>query len=887
MKPAPVAACVLWLAVAPAGLAAADKAPAAPTFEGHVRPLLKAYCFDCHGEGEKLKGNLDVRLRRLIVAGGDSGPGVVPGKPEDSPLFVRVRDQEMPPGKKKLSKGEVEVIRRWIAAGAKVEKPEPQKIAAGMAISDEDRRWWAFQPVRRPEVPDPNANPIDALLLVRLREKGFGFNPPADRLTLIRRATFDLTGLPPTLAEIDAFLADKSMTAYEKLIDRLLASPAYGERWGRHWLDVAGYADSEGYDQADPVRATAWKYRDYVIRSLNADKPFDQFIREQLAGDEMVKRPYSDLSPADLDRLTATGFLRMAPDGSGNPGADQKAARNQVLSNTVRIVSSSLLGLTVGCAECHNHRYDPIPQADFYRLRAVLEPAFDPKTWKPPAARQVALGSDADRKAAAKLEAEAKKIDAARLKKQQEFIAATLEKELAKLPEAVREKARAAKNAPAARLTAEQKKLLKDHPSLNVNPGSLYLYDKKAADELKKMADEAGAVRAGKPKEEYIRALTEEPGASPKTFLFHRGDPDQPKQVMPPGALTILDDRLPLKVSKMAGVSTSGRRLAFANWVTDARNPLFTRVIVNRVWLHHFGRGIVGTPGDFGRLGESPTQPEVLDFLASELRANGFSLKKLHRLVLTSTAYRQSSVREPAKVAADPDNHLYGRFPLRRLDAEVVRDAMLAVSGKLNPKPFGPPVPVMEDDVGQVVLGMANRDGAGYKKGDESLPAEELNRRSVYVQVRRSKPLAVLETFDWATAEPNCEARNSSTVTPQSLLLMNDDFVLSRASAFAARLKAEAGADPRKQIALAWRLAYGVEPTAEQTDRAVKFLHEQEAAFQFAPTSGAATGGNAKAPTKVKPKKAAKPTPPPPPADRALTSLCHVVLMSNRFLYVD
>ena len=333
--------------------------------------------------------------------------------------------------------------------------------------------------------------PIDVRLLPQLRAKGYGFNPDADRRTLIRRVTLDLTGLPPTPAEVEAFVADPSLDAYEKLVDRLLASPHYGERWGRHWLDVAGYTDSEGYDQADPVRATAWKYRDYVIRSFNADKPFDRFVIEQLAGDELVKRPFADLPPEDLDKLIATGFLRMAPDGTGNPEVDQKAARTKVLADTVRIVSSSLLGLTVGCAECHHHRYDPIPQEDFYRLRAVLEPAFDPATWKPPAARRVSLYTDADRKAAAKLEAEAKKIEADRLKKQQEYIDATLEKEFAKLPEKVREKAREAKKTPAAKLTAAQKKLLQEHPSLNVNPGSLYLYDKKAADELKKMADAA------------------------------------------------------------------------------------------------------------------------------------------------------------------------------------------------------------------------------------------------------------------------------------------------------------------------------------------------------------------------------------------------------------
>ncbi|OWK37856.1 DUF1553 domain-containing protein [Fimbriiglobus ruber] len=873
-------------------LRAGSPVPADPTFEAHVRPLFKAYCFECHGEADKPKAGLDLRLRRLIVAGGENGPALAPGKPDASPLFTKVRDREMPPGKKKLSKDEVETLRRWIAAGAKTEKTEPAALAVGMPITDEDRAWWAFQPIKKQTPPtakpDERARtPIDAWLLAGLRAKGFGFNADADSRTLVRRVTIDLTGLPPTPEDVEAFLNDKSADAYEKLVDRLLASPAYGERWGRHWLDVAGYADSEGYDQADPVRATAWKYRDYVIRSFNADVPFDRFIREQIAGDEMVKRPFADLAPADQDRLTATGFLRMAPDGTGNPGVDLKLAKNQVVADTIKIVSGSLLGLTVGCAQCHNHRYDPIPQTDYYRLRAILEPGYDPTAWKLPAARQVSLYTAADRKSAAALEADAKKIDADRQKKLDEYIAATLEKEFAKLVEDVRAKAREAKKTPAAKRTAEQKDLLAKYPSLNVDSGSLYLYDSAAAAALKKLADEAAAVRAKKPKEEFIRALTEEPGKVPPTVLFHRGDPDQPKQALQPGTLAVLDERLPLAVSKPAGVTTSGRRLAFAGWLTDPKNPLTARVLVNRIWLNHFGRGIVGTPGDFGRLGEKPTHPELLDWLAAEFAGNGWSLKKLHKLILTSTAYRQSSVRQKDKDVADPDNRLYGRFPLRRLDAESVRDGMLAVSGKLNRKTFGSPVPVMEDDVGQVVLGMVNRDGAGYKLGDESVAAGEEYRRSVYVQVRRSRPLAVLDTFDWATAEPNCEARISSTVTPQALLLMNNGFVLSRAEDMAGRLKTDAGSDLPRQIARGWRLAYGTEPTKTEVDKAAAFVAEMTEYFEEHPVAAPAAG-ESKAPTKVKKTAAKTPTLSSlTPEERALAAFCQALLMSNRFLYVE
>ncbi len=892
----------LLVAVFAVSRACADDKPPAPTgppFNAEVRPIFQAYCTACHGEAENPKGKLDLRLRRLVLKGGVSGPAVVAGKPDESLLLKRVQSGEMPPTKTKLSAAQIETLRRWVAAGATVETAEPQSLATGFPITDDDRRYWAFRPITRPPLPDlgpaqrETSNPIDRFLLAKLKAKGLSFAAPADRATLIRRVSFDLTGLPPTPEEVEESRNDKSPEWYEHAVDRLLASPHYGERWGRHWLDVAGYADSEGGLPADPVRTNAWKFRDYVIRAFNADKPFDQFIREQLAGDEMVKPPYPNLLPEDLDKLIATGFLRMAPDPTGVGGVDQKLARNQVVTDTVKIVSSAFLGLTVGCAQCHNHRYDPIPQSDFYRLRAALEPAYDLAAWKPPAARQVSLYTDADRKQAAAIEAEAAALDKDRLKKQGEYIEATFEKELAKLPPEMRENARSARNTPEAKRNAEQKKLMQEHPSLNVSAGSLYLYDAKAAADLKKMAKQATTVRAKKPVEKFVRALTEVPGKAPDTFLFHRGDPDQPKDKIAPGGLAVLEPTFALAApAQPLPGGTTGRRLALANWLTDPKHPLTARVIVNRIWMHHFGKGLVGSPGDFGRLGERPTHPELLDWLASEFvapltlpsplteggegRVSGWSVKRLHRLIVTSAAYRQSSVREPGKDAVDPDNRLLGRFPLRRLDAEAIRDGMLAVSGKLNPKAFGPPVPVMEDEAGLIVIGMANRDGAMYKLGDESVPVGEESRRSVYIQVRRSKPLGVLDVFDWATIEPNCEARNSSTATPQSLQLLNGDFVISQAEAFARRVLREAGTDSKAQVTRAWRLAYGREPTEKDLAAAVAFLKDATEAFRKAPAPLTAP--------KPGPAKAADP---PFPEARALAVFCQALLSSNRFLYVD
>src|SRR5437762_821076 len=407
-----ISAAVGWLLFASAPAIAA----APPTFEKDIRPILKAHCFECHGEGEKLKGGLDLRLRRLMLQGGDDGPVIVPGKPGQSLLFKLVHSGEMPKRDKKLTREQVALIKQWIAAGAKTARPEPAELSKGGAITEEERAFWSFQPIRQPAIPktktkDRVRTPVDAFLVSALMKQKIRVSPDAENTTLLRRACLDLTGLPPTPAEVEAFLADAAPDAYERLIDRLLDSPHYGERWGRHWLDIAGYADSDGYSDADPPRAYAYKYRDYVIRSFNADKPFDRFITEQLAGDELAGATQGNLQAALADPQTrewliATGFLRMGADGTATPAVDQDTVRNQVVADTIKIVSTSLLGLSVGCAQCHDHRYDPIPQTDYYRLRAIIEPAYDPTNWRTPEQRLVSLYTEAARKEAAEVAAE-------------------------------------------------------------------------------------------------------------------------------------------------------------------------------------------------------------------------------------------------------------------------------------------------------------------------------------------------------------------------------------------------------------------------------------------------------------------------------------------------
>lgn len=849
-------------------------------FETDVRPILKANCFHCHGEGEKLQSGLDLRLRRLMVKGGETGPAIVPGKPEESLLLTYLREGEMPPAEieKRVTASEIAMIERWISSGANTAGAEPEQVEAGFFMTDQERNFWSFQPLVRhlpPAVKQTQRvrTPIDQFVLARLEEKGFGFAPDADRQTLVRRLYLDMTGLPPSVDEVDSFLANTAPDAYNQLVDRLLASPRYGERWGRHWLDGAGYADSEGATDADVVRKDAYKYRDYVIQAMNRDLPFDEFVREQLAGDEMVSPPYKELDEVSIRRLTATGFLRMAPDGTGSD--NKPSHRNQVMADTLKIVSTSLLGLTVGCAQCHNHRYDPISQADYYRLRAIFEPTLNWQDWRTPPQRRISLYTDQDRKQAAEIEVKAKAVEVERTKKQDVYIEQTFQRELAKLPEALRQPIIEARKVAADKQTDEQKQLLKDNPTVNVTAGSLYLYDKKAADDLATFVKKAKEVRDTKPVEQFLRAAWEPTGKElPITHLFHRGDCEQPKQALEPAELGVLrKDRSVSIAPKNPDLASSGRRLAYANWLTSGEHPLLARVMVNRVWKHHMGRGIVETSGDFGFLGTRPTHPELLDWLATELTQQGWSLKQLHKLIVTSTVYRQASLRNAELDAVDRENRFYGHMSIQRLDAEALRDTLLAVSGMLNGETYGEAVPVMADRTGQWVIGMENLN-AGRPGAVLPMHGKEF-RRSIYVQVRRSRPLAVLDTFDLPRMDPNCTGRASSTVAPQALMLMNSDFVISQAKYFAQRLQKEAPDDLTAQVALAWKLAFAQSAPDTEVATAVQFIQQQQEQFQQQKTA-----------TKKDPKA-------DPAAEKAaqelsaLTSFCQALLSSNQFLYVE
>lgn len=748
------------------------------TFEKDIRPIFRAHCFDCHGAEEELKGGLDLRLVRFLQKGGESGAAISVAEPTQSYLLQRLRDGDMPPGNGRVPDEEIAIIEKWIAQGAKTIRPEPESIGPGLGITPEERSFWSFQRIQRPTVAVLSSFPpearvrsaIDALILKSMPDGAY-FAHDADRPTLIKRSYFDLIGLPPSPEEMETWLTDSADDWYHRLLTELLASPHYGERWGRHWLDVAGYADSEGYTNSDAERPWAWKYRDWVIKALNEDKPFDQFITEQIAGDELAGPLNGDLTLQQIDLLSATGFLRMAADGTGS-GANDAEARNKVMTDTLKIVSTSLLGLSLQCAQCHDHRYDPIPQTDYYALRAVFEPALDWQAWKIPNARRVSLSTKADRDKSAELETQTAPIAAEKAKMLADYMKKALDTELAKYAEPVREQLRLAYKTTAAKRTEEQKKLLTQNPSVNITPGNLYQYIPESKPKLAEFASKIAEIRAKKPVEQFLRALVEPANHVPETKLFHRGDHQQPKQNVMPTSLTVTaaQNARPEFAANDKALPSTGRRLAFAKWITNGQHPLVARVIVNRLWLHHFGKGLVETPSDFGKLGVAPSNPELLDWLADEFVRQDWSMKEFHRTVMMSTAWRQSAVAQSPANRSVP----HARRRLTRLDAETIRDRMLTASGQLDRTQYGAPVAIKEDDTGQIIV-----DGAQ-------------KRRSLYVKARRSQPVAMLQAFDAPVMQTNCELRPSSTVATQSLMLMNGEFILAQAAHLANRAANEA-----------------------------------------------------------------------------------------------
>ncbi len=1009
----------------------ADRAAADPQLARDVLPLLKTRCVKCHGP-TKQEAKLNLSTPGGLARGGENGPPIMPGQPAASLLWQRIDDDEMPPDDP-LPEEERALLKRWIAADA---KDLPEVAAVELAGSDH----WAFARWSDPKLPairDTAAarTEVDRFVLARLEAQGLTLNAEADRPTLVRRVSFDLTGLPPTPDAVHAFVADTAPDAYGRMVDRYLASPHYGQRWGKYWLDAAGYADSNGYFNADTDRPLAYRYRDYVIAALNQDKPFDRFVLEQIAGDELSGFvPGKEATGEMISLLEATHYLRNGQDGSGESDGNPDEVRTDryaALESTMQIVASSLLGLTLQCAKCHDHKFEPISQREYYQLQSVFYPAFDIQNWLKPNDRFVHadLPGEVER-----WERRGKQIDgeiAALLAEfgawvrghrqpnaflfRDEFDengpplvdhwsatapgddapagAAPVQLDSSQAPGAWRhngaleilesgaagdrwlstrqsfdwtpegpegwiqatfdlvDNKTSAGQMPAERIAyliamhdfndnssvAGGNVLLDGNPaggaavhldypgedskSVGVlgtskyEPGHNYgvritrlangkfrlehmvdwvpdnktlelavedlpdgsfgfeyccgrsfvvdnvwimgsqkglapeLHDEflakeKALTEAVKARQAQRGERPGK-----IACVTDRSAQAPDVFLLQRGNYATPGEKVEPAPLaalseagTTLEARAPFE-----GSQSTGRRLAWARWLTRENSrsaALVARVQANRLWQHHFGTGIVATPDNLGTSGAPPSHPELLDYLAGRFAESGWSTKALHRLVLNSAVYRQTSALQPAAYAVDPDNRLLWRHSLQRLDAESLRDAMLVVSGQLDRQFGGPYVPTTRDELGEVLV---------------KLDTPGANRRSIYLQQRRTQTLSLLNVFDAPTMVFNCVQRPASTMPLQSLSLLNSEFVVGQARNFAERLVREAGDRPEARVNHAFLLTVAREATPAELQAGLEFVTDQR--NQYA--------GQAEAEA------------------RAWADFCQMMLASNAFLYVE
>lgn len=769
-------------------------------YEKEVKPLLEANCLRCHG-GEKTRGGLKLTSRESVLKGGDLGPAVDLANLEKSRILHAVRwenDLEMPP-KGKLPQKDIDTLVRWVMAGVPWTPgsgetvKEPGKPKGGV-VTEEAKNYWAYRPLQRPAEPtvknrDWVRNPIDAFLLAKLEAKGLTPAAPADRVALIRRVTYDLTGLPPTPEDVEAFVKDRSPDAYEKLIDRLLATPQYGEKWGRHWLDLVRYAETNGYERDGP-KPFAWRFRDYVIRSFNADKPYDQFVREQLAGDEMP-----GYNP---DAIIATGYYRLGL--WDDEPADPKLARYDELDDWVATTAQTFLGMTMNCARCHEHKIDPIPHADYYRLLAFFQ---DVQRYSNN--RDVRSSFNLSDITAPEKRQKYEQDLAQRERRMGELTRAMTKLEDEAIRKMPAEDQRASEGVDRPRVLRK----LKDF----FTPEQSKEYDnyKQELESLKKTPEP--------PDRELALSVNNSQVNPPVTNVLIRGNPHSPGAVVSPGFPAVLGAADPVIPKPGKDARSSGRRTVLANWIADKSNPLTARVMANRLWQWHFGRGIVATSNDFGQFGTPPTHPELLDWLASEFLAGDWKIKRMHRLILTSNAYQMSSKASEAGLRIDPGNDLLWRFNMRRLTAEEVRDSILAVSGKLNLEMGGPSV---YPPIPREVLQGQSMPGSGWGKSSP----EQAARRSVYVHVKRSLLVPILSQHDQADTDSSCPVRYTTTVPTQSLGMLNGDFSNEQAKLFAERLGRETTGGLTEQVRRAIRLTAGRTPGDDEVRQDVAFITE-------------------------------------------------------------
>ena len=845
--------------------------PPLPSFENDILPLLVSQCHGCHG-GDLQEGRLDLRTLAGILRGGENGPAAVPGRPAHSLILERVLAGEMPPDKKAgLLPEQVQLLQRWIARGLRAESANP--ALAAPLFTDVEREHWAFRPLRPILLPsirsmDKVTQPIDQFLLARLELEGLTLAPRVDHRTLLRRVTFDLTGLPPTTEELGEFEAKSDQGSYEKAVDRLLNSPQFGVRWGRYWLDVAGYTDTVTFDEdfGAPVGfiEDKWRYRDYVVNALNTDKPYDQFLLEQLAGDELVDwRNAASYTPEITEKLVATGFLRTVEDITVED--PRPFVIWSVVHETVEHVGSSVLGLTLQCARCHGHKFEPIPQRDYYSLMALFTPALNPANWKnarqrllpdvsaPVLAENQKHNGDIDRQVA-QLQQE---IDAVRQKTEEKL----RQEKLLNVPESDRVNLQAALAVAADKQDAVQKALVeKLGPLVKVEPAEIEVaLTEEEKSRLKQNADEIARANGQRRSHGWIHAVYDT-GPPPATALFKRGQFDMPGRETPPGFLRVLGESSDPSTFAPEGAASSGRRLALARWLTATDSPassLVARVMVNRVWQQLFGQGLVATSENLGLSGAEPTHPELLDWLAEDFRVHGWSVKRLIRQLVLSNAYCQQSAifshnsegtSNPRKV--DPENLLLWRMNLRRLDAEALRDAVVANSGRLDPQLGGPPVSLVYDLASGAISEPA--------VSEQNMTA----RRSLYLLQRRHYNPTFLAALDKPTVTRGVCQRDYSATVQQSLTLLNDRFLIEHAERCARRLEADAGLDFSGTIDAAYRLVLSRSPDDGERTWCGEFLSEQMTLHQQA--------GQSAEESRLK----------------SVAALCQILWGSNEFLYL-
>lgn len=810
--------------------ASAAEAEGLELFERHVRPALVERCFKCHSgqEGMKVKGGLDLGGRDALRKGGVSGPAIVPGDPEASLLIRAIRhtdkDLAMPP-KEPLPKATVAAFERWVKLGA----PDPRQggaaggsaAAAGAAAAGEPydyakaREHWAYGPVRDPAVPavdDPELafNDVDRFILEAQRKRGLRPARLADKRALLRRATFDLTGLPPTPEELDAFLADGSPDAFAKVVDHLLASPRYGERWGRHWLDVVRYADTSGCNSDYPV-PDLWKYRNYVIDAFNRDVPYDRFVREQVAGDLM---PAAD-EARRVEQLVATGYL-----ANSRRFGSRNAEFHLTIEDTIDNLGKAVLGLSISCARCHDSKFDPIPQADYYALYGIF------------ASTRYAFPGTEIYKVPRDLIILAPAEEVARVRAREE--------ELTKLPDTI-ERLQGVRNGIVARLrTIAEKGEAKAGEKAELE--QKLLQAKADIEEAQARQRKLDHEREEERFEKVYGVSDKEKPADAKVHL--KGDPGKPGPVVRRGFLTILGGQ------KLPEGAVGSGRLELAGWLTDPSNPLTARVMVNRIWQHHFGKGLVQTPNDFGSRGKPPTHPDLLDYLASRFVEGGWSVKRMHRLIMLSRAYRQASDDDASNAAIDPANDHLWRFDPRRLTAEEIRDAMMFVSDALDLEPPRGPHPFPPETQWK------------YTQHKPFVAAYPSAKRSVYLMQQRIRKHPLLEVFDGADTNATTAQRPESTTPLQALFAMNSPLVHEWADRFAVRV-GMAEAEEHARVRYAYRLALAREPSEEELSDASAYLAECRRLLSEAGV----------------------------PADkrarRALASYLRMVLASNEFFFLD